>query len=77
MTEAGAQSRGTDVAPAHEPFRCQARLRYRQPLQDCTVTAQGDGLRVDFDVPQRAVAPGQFAVFYAGEECLGGAVISE
>jgi tRNA-specific 2-thiouridylase len=59
------------------PLRCQARLRYRQPLQDCTVTAHGDGLCVDFDAPQRAVAPGQFAVFYDSDECLGGAVISE
>ena len=55
---------------------CTARIRYRQADQSCTVTATPDGdLQVAFATPQRAVAPGQFVVFYAGERCLGGAVI--
>jgi len=59
------------------PFRCAAKTRYRQPDQACTLTALGpEGLSVEFDGPQRAVTPGQSVVFYAGEECLGGAVIS-
>jgi tRNA-specific 2-thiouridylase len=57
------------------PLRCQARLRHRQPLQDCLVQPVDDNLLVSFDQPQRAIAPGQFAVLYAGETCLGGAVI--
>ncbi len=51
---------------------CTARIRYRQPLQKCTVV----GERVIFDVPQRAVTPGQSIVFYRGEEMLGGGIIT-
>ena len=59
-------------------LRCTARIRYRQTDQDCVVTDLGDGrLDVRFDVPQRAAAPGQFAVFYDGSLCLGGAVIED
>ncbi|MFH2063262.1 MAG: tRNA 2-thiouridine(34) synthase MnmA [bacterium] len=60
------------------PLRCRARIRHRQPLQECTVTAgQEDGqIEVQFPEPQRAVSPGQFVVFYSGEECLGGGKIA-
>ena len=56
------------------PLRCRARIRYRQPLQDCTIDETGAA--VTFDQPQRAVTPGQFAVFYDGAVCLGGGTIS-
>ncbi len=62
------------AAPA-EHFRCTARTRYRQTDQACAVSVGDDGLEVRFDEPQRAVTPGQSVVFYAGEVCLGGAVI--
>jgi len=68
--------RGT--APGAE-FRCLARCRHRQPLQTCTVTLTGDGgaARVAFDLPQRALTPGQSVVFYREGDCLGGGVIEQ
>ncbi len=57
---------------------CRAKVRHRQPDQDCRVRALPDGrLEVTFARPQRAVAPGQFVVFYDGDRCLGGATIAE
>jgi len=59
-----------------KPLRCMVKIRYRQPDQACEVLTTSDGkLIVNFEEPQRAVAPGQFAVFYVGDRCLGGAVI--
>ncbi len=57
------------------PLKCTCKIRYRQPDVGCTVLRDGDGLEVRFDSPVAAVAPGQSAVFYQGDECLGGAVI--
>jgi tRNA-specific 2-thiouridylase len=55
---------------------CEVKIRYRQPDQRCMVTTMPDRrLTVSFAEPQRAVAPGQYAVIYAGDRCLGGAVI--
>lgn len=63
---------------AEMPLRCTAKIRYRQADQDCTITALADELiQVDFDQPQRAVTPGQYAVFYQGERCLGGSIIEQ
>lgn len=64
-------------APAEEgqPFRCKVRLRHRQPLQDCEFVPEGGSVRIRFDAPQRAVTPGQSAVFYLEQDCLGGCII--
>lgn len=58
------------------PLECEAQVRYRQRPFECRVDAAGDGLRVTFARPQRAVTPGQSLVLYRGARCLGGAVIA-
>jgi len=58
------------------PLRCSAQVRYRQRAIDCRVGAgPHGGLVVTFDTPPRAIAPGQYAVFYDAEHCLGSAEI--
>ena len=50
---------------------------YRQPEQGVRVRLEGELLHIDFDLPQRAVTPGQYAVLYSGEKCIGGGVIEQ
>ena len=58
------------------PLECSVKTRYRQADQDCTIESMADDrVRVNFVRPQRAVTPGQYAVFYDGNLCLGGGVI--
>lgn len=52
------------------------RIRYRQPLQEATLTKKEEGLYIIFDKPQRGIAPGQFAAWYDGEELFGSGVIA-
>ena len=54
-----------------------AKTRYRQPDQPCTAFIEDGRVRLEFDDKQRAVTPGQFAVLYDGDECLGGGVIEK
>lgn len=65
-----------DRTPIREPFRCTVKTRYRQTDIPCLVEPiDQDTIRVVFDTPQAAVTPGQSAVFYADEVCLGGGII--
>jgi tRNA-uridine 2-sulfurtransferase len=58
------------------PVRCRVKVRYRQNDQPAVLEPQADGTaRIRFDSPQRAVTPGQYAVAYDGERCIGGGVI--
>ena len=53
------------------PVRATARIRYRHREAPATITAfDADRVRVEFDEPQTAIAPGQAVVFYEGEEVL-------
>jgi tRNA-specific 2-thiouridylase len=63
-------------SPPAASLRCTVKLRYRQADQPCELRLAADGSgMVYFDAPQRAVTPGQYAVFYDRDECLGGGVI--
>jgi tRNA-specific 2-thiouridylase len=54
-----------------------AKTRYRQADSACGLRHAGDeAFELEFAAPQWAVTPGQSAVLYRGEECLGGGVIS-
>jgi tRNA-uridine 2-sulfurtransferase len=61
--------------PPDREYRCTAKFRYRQADQQVSIRQNGDRLIIVADEPQRAVTPGQSAVFYQGDQCLGGAII--
>jgi tRNA-specific 2-thiouridylase len=59
-------------------FECYAKTRYRQPDQRCKLNLDKSGAcHVVFDLPQRAITPGQSVVFYKNDQCLGGGVIDK
>jgi len=53
-----------------------ARIRYRQPLEPCTLFKREEGIYILFDKAQRGVTPGQFTAWYDGEELIGSGVIN-
>lgn len=62
----------TDTPPAS----CTAKIRYRQSDQACHLSwIDEQSAKVIFEVPQRAITPGQSVVFYEKELCLGGGII--
>jgi tRNA-specific 2-thiouridylase len=59
-----------------QAVKCSVKTRYRQQDIPCQITPHSDGsILVEFDEPQKAVTPGQSAVFYQNEICLGGGII--
>lgn len=81
MARTCAVDRWNWVAPpasAVTPLHARVRTHYRHTEQPATVVPlPGGGVRVEFDEPQRAMAPGQFAVAYDGDEVLGGGAIAQ
>lgn len=64
--------------PKESQFECTAKFRYRQEDHKVTVhLLEGNEVKVVFHEPIRAVTPGQAAVFYLGDECLGGGTIDK
>ncbi|RMF08799.1 MAG: tRNA 2-thiouridine(34) synthase MnmA [Candidatus Neomarinimicrobiota bacterium] len=62
--------------PVGHEMEVTAKIRYRQPDQNAVLIRVGeDRIRLEFEEPQFAVAPGQAVVIYQGERCLGGATI--
>lgn len=75
--------RGVDLHFVSEGYKAQdlqkldlkCRIRYRQPLQDCTVHIINGNVYVLFEQKQRGITPGQFAAFYLGEELVASGII--
>lgn len=61
--------------PPRDPLRADAKIRQRHPGAPATLTAEHDGIRVEFDAPQMSITPGQICVFYRGDLVLGAGVI--
>jgi tRNA-uridine 2-sulfurtransferase len=64
------------VKGVHPENKCmQARIRYRQSKQNCTLEMTEEGANITFEKPQFAATPGQAIVLYQNGHCLGGATI--
>ena len=58
------------------PRRVRAQIRHRHEPAAATISPRGRGVKVVFDSPQWAPAPGQSVVFYEGDLVIGGGVIA-
>lgn len=66
-----------DDTSALDPHRLQVRLRHRAPLIDCEIRPEDETARLVFSSPIKRPAPGQSAVLYSGDICLGGGIVAE
>ena len=65
------------IPPPTAPLRAAVKIRYRHAEAPATIEPLHEQrVRVTFDAPQRAITPGQAAVFYDGDVCLGGGFIA-
>jgi len=70
----------SDISWINEPADgapLMAKVRYQMHPAACRWQRQGDTIELLFDQPQKPTAPGQVAAFYAGEELLGGGIVSQ
>ena len=58
------------------PLQADVKIRYSAKGAPATITPTADGVRVVFETPQRAITPGQSAVFYQNNELIGGGIIT-
>ena len=58
------------------PYRATVKIRSHAPEAGALISPLGDHARIDFDAPQRALTPGQAAVFYDGDRVVGGGPIA-
>jgi len=64
------------ISELREPMRVKAKIRHRHEAASATIEPMGEEVLANFDVPQRAVTPGQAVVFYDGHVVVGGGWIA-
>ncbi|MBN1687093.1 MAG: tRNA 2-thiouridine(34) synthase MnmA [Spirochaetales bacterium] len=65
-------------APPDESCNLTVKLRHGPAVTSCTIKPSGTGnLAVHLEKPDKGIAPGQFAVFYSGDVCLGAGSIDD
>jgi tRNA-specific 2-thiouridylase len=62
--------------PPAGPIRCEVKIRYKaRPVAGLVTPLAGARAEVQFEEPLRDITPGQGAIFYDGDVCLGGGII--
>ena len=63
------------VDEINKPMKVDVKTRYSSKVASATIMQDGDKIKIECDEPQRAITPGQSAVFYVGDIVLGGGKI--
>jgi tRNA-specific 2-thiouridylase len=59
----------------HDGMSAFTKIRYKSTPSNSVLHAEAGRVRVDFDTPVKGIAPGQSAVFYEGDDVIGGGII--